>query len=418
MVEKNKNLYATTAIWRRSLLYVGFLFAFSIALTAYFTTNSFGTIIIVDWPIYLFFFLFALFTDFKGFPHPNFGYVSFDRVVQISSILVLGPIPAAIINGLASFLFPLLSNYLGGNKKAITVAVFNNSAMMVLMMLVGVLFEYFGGEIPLIDLDLKQLLMVCVLLIVIQLTNSFCMRILIKVRQQKIEKYFSVFTTTVEISSGFVGVFFALVFNQMNLASILLFVIIMVVVIYVINQFALMRHQLEKIVQQRTQELEFHASHDEMTGLVNRRYINAHIKAVLGNKDIDNSGVFIAFADVDNFKSINDTYSHDSGDKVLQQIGKIFQQFCQQRLIIARFGGEEFLMCFTETDAQSVLETCEQIRKDIKSLDMSHIEDNLKVTISIGIAHAHVNSLHKTLISRADVNLYQAKENGKNQTIY
>ena len=426
MAEHKHSLYATAAIWKRSLLYVIILFSFSIFLLISVYLNHPYNSAEFEWRVYLFFFLMALFTDFKGFPHPKFGYVSFDRVTQVSSILVLGPIPAAIINGFASFLFPILSNYLGNDKKATTIAMFNNSGMMVLMMLLsGFLFESIGGELPLLLLNSKQILLLSLLLISIQILNAVFMRLLLKIRAQQIQSYFSWFTTLVELSSGFAGIVFALVYNRMDILSTAMFVMLMMVVIYVINQFALMRDQLENIVKDRTKsleiktkQLEYLATHDELTGLVNRRFINQYIKGLLDKQTPGKGAIFIAFADIDDFKKINDNYSHDTGDVVLIQIGKILQQFCHEMLIIARYGGEEFLLCFHSTQKETVIKTCEKIRKTVKALNFQNVNHHFGITVSMGIVNAHDESLHKTLISRADKCLYDAKHNGKNQIIY
>ena len=169
---------------------------------------------------------------------------------------------------------------------------------------------------------------------------------------------------------------------------------------------------------EKTKLLAHQASHDAMTGLVNRAYINKHIKQLLKSKNYDNASIFIAFADIDNFKSINDTYSHDAGDVVLKKISNILQQFCNDSLIIARFGGEEFLLCFSSTNKAKAIAVCEEIRQVVKSLEFAEISPSLKVTLSIGLTNANEKSLHKTLISRADNNLYQAKDLGKDRIIY
>lgn len=87
-------------------------------------------------------------------------------------------------------------------------------------------------------------------------------------------------------------------------------------------------------------------------------------------------------------------------------------------LIIARYGGEEFLLCFDSTQKDTVIKTCEEIRKSVKLLNYQHEDHQFSTTVSMGIVNAHDESLHKTLISRADKCLYDAKHNGKDQIIY
>jgi len=427
MAETEHKLYPTDAIFKRSLLYVCILFSLACGLLFFVFHNDIVVNQKFNWQAAAFFIAFAIFTDFKGFPHPNFGYVSFDRIAQVASILVLGIIPAALINGLTSFIFPFINkDYLGNDKKALTIAAINNSAMMMLMILIsGLLYYHLGGQISLKELTLKQLLILILLLITMQLTNSLFMRLLIKIRQQQLTRYFNWFTTSIELSSGVTGVLFALVFNLMNNEIIALFFVIMLITIISLNKFAHLQVNLEKIVLQRTKELkeksrllEFKATHDEMTGLVNRAFINNHIKKLLQSSEHHNNNIYIAFADIDFFKKINDTYSHDAGDVVLKKISQLLQQFCHDSLIIARFGGEEFLLCFSNSNKQQANTVCEEIRLKVKSLNFHDIHPKLEVTISIGITNAHDKSLHKTLIARADDNLYKAKDLGRNRIIY
>jgi diguanylate cyclase (GGDEF)-like protein len=361
-----------------------------------------------------------------GFPHPDLGYVSFDRVAQVSSILVLGPILASIITGIASIIFALFSRYFSNSKRGKIIAALNNSAMMALMVFIsGVFYLKIGGSIPFKYLDGTNVLYLLVLLVSMQLINSLGMLILLKLREQNLATYFSWLPTFIELGSGFGAILFAVICNRMELATITLYIFIMVIAIFVMNQFALMRNRLDSIVEKRTydlemktKQLEYLATYDDMTGLVNRRHINNHIKCLLEKQTIDNKGIYIAFADIDDFKKINDDYSHDMGDEVLTQIGKILQQFSHEMLIIARYGGEEFLLCFDSTQKDVVIKTCEQIRQAVKSVKFQHNKHQFNTTVSMGIANANKHSLHKTLISRADQCLYEAKHKGKDQIIY
>ena len=83
-----------------------------------------------------FFFLYGLFTISIGYQHPNLGYYSFDRVAQVASILVLGPVPAALINGLASFVYPWHRLFKGVPRQRVALAALNNSGLMASIVLV------------------------------------------------------------------------------------------------------------------------------------------------------------------------------------------------------------------------------------------------------------------------------------------
>ena len=101
-----------------------------------------------------FFLAFGLFTIATGFPHPVFGHVSFDRVAQVMSILVLGPVDAAWVNGLASLIYPWQRLRLGVSPRLVVTASLHNAGLMMFVILgSGLLYEYFGGAIPVTTLD-------------------------------------------------------------------------------------------------------------------------------------------------------------------------------------------------------------------------------------------------------------------------
>ncbi len=109
-----------------------------------------------DWGTALFFLLFGVFTITMGYARPGLGHISFDRVAQISSVLVLGPVDAAWINGLASLIYPSHRIWKGVPLRDVVVASLHNSGMTTLVILAcGSLYVYLGGPIPLFGLDLR-----------------------------------------------------------------------------------------------------------------------------------------------------------------------------------------------------------------------------------------------------------------------
>jgi diguanylate cyclase (GGDEF)-like protein len=425
-VDKKFSLYDNSTVWKKVLAYVVFLFVISITLISISWLYSGGNWITYDSWVYFLFFLFSLFTIFMGFPHINFGYASFDRVAQVASILILGPIMAAIVEGMASLVFPLFNIRKGRSIRFVVISSLNNAALMSIMVLLsGLTFEKFGGQIPLERLNLKQFLLLLFMLVLMQLINSLGMRLLILIRDVKVKNYFSLFSTTIEMSSGLVAILLAIVFNRLEIEIVTLFVFLLMVTFYILRQFAYMSSKLDRLVVERTKsliektkELEFKANHDSMTGLINRNYMNRQIVSLLNDKKVNNDNIFIAFADVDDFKTINDKYSHDIGDKVLIQISRILKKYCDGVTIISRFGGEEFVLCFYKTSAKEVLRVCRNIVKEVTNFDWEIIHQGIETSLSIGVVQAHSQSLHKSLISRADAKLYQAKSNGKNQVVF
>ena len=125
------------------------------------------------------------------------------------------------------------------------------------------------------------------------------------------------------------------------------------------------------------------------------------------------------FIDLDHFKSVNDKYGHQAGDSVLKQAATIFNDIMRTSDILARFGGEEFVILLTNTSLQTAYEIAERIRNIIASNNFKiSPSTSLNITLSIGIAVLDTNNLITTsqqLIKAADKAVYAAKINGRNQ---
>ncbi|MCG3862435.1 MULTISPECIES: response regulator [unclassified Photobacterium] len=150
------------------------------------------------------------------------------------------------------------------------------------------------------------------------------------------------------------------------------------------------------------------ANQDALTGLWNRRYFFTHSCCQTEDEQLN-----IAMIDIDFFKKVNDTYGHDGGDAVLISISKIIDAHFPES-IVARFGGEEF--CIQHCGHfHSFLSTLELVRQRIESITIPYLDQQIKITISIGAA-TNLKTLD-SLIKQADDNLYTAKKNGRNQLI-
>jgi len=147
------------------------------------------------------------------------------------------------------------------------------------------------------------------------------------------------------------------------------------------------------------------AQKDPLTQLFNR---NGFDEALQKRLQEGKNGCII-FADIDNFKTINDTYGHDKGDKVLQGVSKLIQANIRGSDVIARFGGEEFVM-WVEAELDKALQVAEKIRQSIAD---SNIE-SLKITCSFGVSLVE-NHAFEEAIKRADEAMYTAKKSGKNR---
>ena len=143
---------------------------------------------------------------------------------------------------------------------------------------------------------------------------------------------------------------------------------------------------------------------DPLTGLYNRRIL----------QNVREAGTLV-LCDIDNFKSVNDTFGHDVGDRVLKNVGKILMRNVRVGDIICRFGGDEFLIIFSTTNEDVVYNRLNKIRDEVRRIIKL---DNFDVTLSIGVASNDNNYDVDTLFKMADKALYQSKGNGKNQVTY
>lgn len=156
---------------------------------------------------------------------------------------------------------------------------------------------------------------------------------------------------------------------------------------------------------------------DELTGLNNRRHFfeAAHSQMALGLRH--NFMIACLIMDIDHFKKINDTYGHMSGDEVLRRTGALLRACKREGEILARFGGEEFIMCLFNTSSENASAAAERFRKLVAEHDFSAVAQGLGITISIGVAvwpQEHVTSIDD-LVKAADRALYESKSLGRNR---
>lgn len=379
----------------------------------------------VDWPLLAFFLCFSLFTIVVGFPHPTFGHVSFDRVAQVSAILILGPFGAALVSGLASFVYPWHRLAKGVPLGGVLTAALHNCGLMTLLAFTcGYFYIFLGGEIPLRTLDGSALMRLIVLALVMQMLNDAGMLTLSQIRGGKSTWTFNLFATGVELSATAVAVLMTIVFLRLEFTAFILLLAILAVAFLAMKKFAEMRFRLETLVDKRTEqlqlksaELERQATRDKLTGLYNRRFADDYLQKRIVRAHEDGVPFAIAIADIDFFKKINDEYSHLVGDEVLCRVSALFQSRCRRSDMISRYGGEEFLICFPETELQEVREICEELCVAIETADWSAIEPGLRVTLSVGLAGLSSGSNSMNLMTVADSNLYKAKADGRNRVI-
>ena len=377
------------------------------------------------WGQVAFFLAFGLFTIVAGFPHPVFGHVSFDRVAQVMSILVLGPVDAAWVNGLASFVYPWGRLRRGVALPAVVTAACHNAGLMVFVILgSGLLYEQLGGPVPIGSLDVDTLLLLVALAIAMQFVNDIGMMFVVWLRRGDPLLVFNRFTAVVEFVSAAGGVVLAIAYTSQSMTFFVLLLLVFVAGMLVIMQYALMRYRLERLVDERTEELrvqaqefERQATHDKLTGLPNRRYADDYLQQQISLAQRVARNGALALADIDHFKHINDNHSHEVGDRVLARVARILAEDCRNTDFVARYGGEEFLLFFPDTDIGSAFDVCTQLRVAIERTDWSDVAPDFGVTISFGLAEIADGARRRTLLNEADKRLYRAKRDGRNRVV-
>ena len=158
------------------------------------------------------------------------------------------------------------------------------------------------------------------------------------------------------------------------------------------------------------------ASIDSLTKLYNRRYCIQKSQYLVYNAKQNNTDISVMMLDIDGFKSINDTYGHIGGDKVLVDIANKIKSFIQDRGYACRYGGEEFVIVLPKIDTDEAVNLAKKLNQDIANLKIDFEEYKISLTISIGVSSIKTNkedSAEKAL-HRADKALYRVKNSGKN----
>lgn len=191
----------------------------------------------------------------------------------------------------------------------------------------------------------------------------------------------------------------------------------------------LMVRNLQKVLEQQIAELqrtqvELETSNrelarlsvqDSLTELYNRRYLDENLRSVFSRTQRYGKSLSVMMCDIDNFKRINDTLSHEVGDRVLKHIADILKRDVRDADIIARYGGEEFVIVFPETLVSHAAIVCERIRQHVEQHPWEDIAQGLQVTLSMGLTGDITVENHERMLAVADDKLYSAKAAGKNR---
>lgn len=162
-----------------------------------------------------------------------------------------------------------------------------------------------------------------------------------------------------------------------------------------------------KVLAQHSQELERLSFEDALTGIANRRRFDMQLAWALGAGA--EHPLCVALIDVNDFKSVNDTYSHAAGDDVLKSIASAIRVAVRANDLTARLGGDEFVILFPHTPLEVADAICERIRDHVAALRWRHWSDALQVRVSIGTALAEPDDTGDTLLQRSDLQMFKVK---------
>lgn len=191
-----------------------------------------------------------------------------------------------------------------------------------------------------------------------------------------------------------------------------------------LNQLQHYQREIESAVQDRTEALQAAnrelldlAMEDSLLGIGNRRAMEVDLAFTQSSAARYMEPYYIALLDIDRFKKYNDQYGHQAGDKALQKVTEIIQSQLRDSDRLYRYGGEEFLLLMPKVDDRQAIQIAERCRIAIEMEKMTHVTSDYKVlTTSIGVAEGSDKQWEDS-VRTADAALYQAKEQGRNQTV-
>ncbi len=164
--------------------------------------------------------------------------------------------------------------------------------------------------------------------------------------------------------------------------------------------------------------LEHIATHDKLTGLMNRVLFMNHLEEELNRSERYGATFCLMLLDLDHFKKVNDRYGHLTGDRVLERIGQCLRDNIRSVDIAGRYGGEEFVVLLPKTKLEQALEIAERVRELIHSMTFEHDNTSFQISCSIGLTSVGSgDESPQELIARADDALYTAKNEGRDKVV-
>jgi diguanylate cyclase (GGDEF)-like protein len=169
-----------------------------------------------------------------------------------------------------------------------------------------------------------------------------------------------------------------------------------------------------------SQKLYASAMHDPLTSVCNRRYFDEHLQAEFAFAARHGTSLSILMVDVDHFKKVNDTHGHAAGDQVLRTLADRIKKSVRAEDVVARFGGEEFVILARGITSDGALVLAERVRMTIERTPVPHDSKTLSITVSVGVVTANYGQAFASVaifLETADEALYLAKARGRNCSV-
>ena len=180
--------------------------------------------------------------------------------------------------------------------------------------------------------------------------------------------------------------------------------------------------ELQASLYETQNKLEHLATHDPLTGILNRRAILEQLSKELARSKRERQpgntfGLSIGFLDVDHFKQINDQYGHQAGDDTLKEISSIIASHLREYDSFGRLGGDEFLVVTPDMSLENHEGFYKRLLEIISNLKIKAGDEEISITVSLGVSLANANLSEDQLLSSADAAMYQAKREGGNRVV-
>ncbi len=181
--------------------------------------------------------------------------------------------------------------------------------------------------------------------------------------------------------------------------------------------FIKLKRELNDAIE-HSRDLEEKINQDQLTGAYNRRAYDKKIQEEMDRFKRYGTVFSLLLLDADKFKNVNDRYGHAVGDKCLQEIIRRTMPLLRKNDILARYGGEEFVVIMPDTDTSGAKTAAEKIRQTIEKIEFLYKTEKVRVTVSIGVSQVREeDDSSEKVFERADIAVYRAKENGRNQVV-